>query len=40
VVGVPLQALVNLLRRAGVDITSHSLEELPEQCAACPIVVE
>jgi MAF protein len=40
VVGLPLKALVNLLRRAGVDITSHSLEELPQQCAACPIVVE
>jgi MAF protein len=40
VVGLPLKALVLLLRRAGVDITSHSLEGLPEQCAACPIVVE
>jgi MAF protein len=40
VVGLPLKALVLLLRRAGVDITSHGLEALPEQCAACPIVVE
>jgi MAF protein len=40
VVGLPLKALVLLLRRAGVDITSHSLEGLPEQCAACPIIVE
>jgi septum formation protein len=40
VVGLPLKAVVLLLRRAGVDITSHSLEGLPEQCAACPIVVE
>jgi MAF protein len=40
VVGLPLKALINLLRRAGLDITSHSLEGLPAQCAACPIVVE
>jgi MAF protein len=40
VVGLPLKALVLLLRRAGVDITSHSLEGLPEQCAACPIIVQ
>jgi MAF protein len=40
VVGLPLKALVNLLRRAGVDITSHTLEDLPQQCAVCPIVVE
>jgi MAF protein len=36
VVGLPLKALVLLLRRAGVDITSDSLQRLPEQCAACP----
>jgi MAF protein len=40
VVGLPLKALVVLLRRAGLDITSGSLQSLPEQCAACPIVVE
>ena len=40
VVGLPLKALVMLLRRAGLDITSDSLQSLPEQCAACPIVVE
>jgi MAF protein len=40
VVGLPLKALLTLLRRAGVDITSHALEQLPPQCAACPIVVE
>jgi MAF protein len=36
VVGLPLKALVLLLRRAGLDITSDALEKLPEQCAACP----
>ncbi len=40
VVGLPLKALVLLLRRAGLDITPNSLENLPPQCAACPIVVE
>jgi MAF protein len=40
VVGLPLKALVLLLRRAGLDITSNSLSDLPEQCAACPIGVE
>ncbi len=40
VVGLPLKALVILLRRAGLDIILHSLEDLPPQCAACPIVVE
>jgi MAF protein len=40
VVGLPLKALVILLRQAGLDITFHSLEDLPAQCAACPIVVE
>ncbi|KPK22009.1 MAG: hypothetical protein AMJ76_01135 [Dehalococcoidia bacterium SM23_28_1] len=39
VVGLPLKALVVLLRRAGLDIRPDSLEDLPEQCAACPIVV-
>jgi len=40
VVGLPLKALATLLRRAGLDITSHTLEQLPAQCAVCPIVVE
>jgi MAF protein len=40
VVGLPLKALVTLLRRAGVDIKLNSLQNLPAQCAACPIVVE
>jgi len=40
VVGLPLKALVSLLRRAGLDITLHSLQDLPPQCAGCPIVVE
>jgi MAF protein len=40
VVGLPLKALVILLRRAGLDITFHNLEDLPLECAACPIVVE
>ena len=40
VVGLPLKALVVLLRRAGLDITLHSLQELPAQCGACPIIVE
>jgi MAF protein len=40
VVGLPLKALLILLRWAGLDITPHSLEDLPAQCGACPIVVE
>jgi MAF protein len=40
VVGLPLKALVTLLRRAGLDITLDSLEALPPECARCPIVVE
>ncbi len=40
VVGLPLKALVILLRRAGLDISSSSLQDLPPQCAACPMVVE
>jgi predicted house-cleaning NTP pyrophosphatase (Maf/HAM1 superfamily) len=39
VVGLPLKALVTLLRRAGLDIKLNSLQDLPAQCAACPIVV-
>jgi len=40
VVGLPLKALVILLRRAGLDIKLNSPQDLPAQCAACPIVVE
>jgi MAF protein len=40
VVGLPLKALVILLRRAGLDIRSDSLENLPPECGGCPIVVE
>jgi len=40
VVGLPLKALLILLRRAGLDITPDSLENLPPQCGGCPIVVE
>jgi MAF protein len=40
VVGLPLKALVTLLRRAGLDITPDSLEALPPECTRCPIVVE
>ena len=36
VVGLPLKALVILLRRAGLDITPNSLEGLPAECRACP----
>ena len=40
VVGLPLKALLVLLRRAGLDIILDSLQDLPPQCGACPIVVE
>ena len=40
VVGLPLKALLILLRRAGLDITLGGLEALPPECVACPIVVE
>ncbi len=40
VVGLPLKALVILLRRAGLDIRSNSLKHLPAQCRECPIAVE
>jgi len=40
VVGLPLKALATLLRRAGLDITSDSLEKLPNECAGCRIVLE
>ena len=37
VVGLPLWTTVELLRRAGVDITRISLADLPPQCAGCPL---
>jgi MAF protein len=40
VVGLPLKALVLLLRRAGLDIKLDALRSLPSECAACPTVVE
>jgi MAF protein len=40
VVGLPLKALVILLRRAGLDIKLDALGSLPAECGACPIVVE
>jgi MAF protein len=40
VVGLPLKALILLLRRAGLDIRLDSLKELPAECVACPIVIE
>ena len=40
VVGLPLKALLSLLRRAGLDIRPNSLEDLPAQCGTCPIAVE
>ena len=40
VVGLPLKAVVILLRRAGLDITLDSVEALPPECARCHIVLE
>jgi MAF protein len=40
VVGLPLKALMSLLKGAGVDITPDTLGKLPAECAACPIVIE
>jgi septum formation protein len=37
VVGLPLRAVIRLLRQAGVDITNDRLAGLPAECAACPI---
>jgi len=39
VVGLPLRAVVSLLRQAGLDITHHHLAGLPPECAGCPIEV-
>ena len=40
VVGLPLRAVVRLLRTAGLDITDSHLVGLPAECASCPVVVE
>ena len=40
VVGLPLRAVIRLLRQGGVDITEEHLAALPKECAACPLVVE
>ena len=40
VVGLPLRAVIRLLRTAGLDITDEHLAALPDECAACPLVVE
>jgi MAF protein len=40
VVGLPLKALVTLLRRAGLDIRPDSLQDLPPECSRCPIILE
>jgi septum formation protein len=37
VVGLPLRAVVRLLREGGLDITSEHLAGLPAECAGCPI---
>jgi len=37
VVGLPLWAVIRLLRRAGLDITDEHLARLPGECANCPV---
>jgi predicted house-cleaning NTP pyrophosphatase (Maf/HAM1 superfamily) len=37
VVGLPLRAVIRLLRGAGLDITDDHLAGLPAECAACPM---
>jgi MAF protein len=39
VVGLPLRAVIRLLREAGVDITDDHLAGLPGECAACRLEV-
>jgi len=39
VVGLPLRAVIRLLRRAGLDITDGHLARLPRECAGCPVEV-
>jgi septum formation protein len=39
VVGLPLRAVIHLLRQGGVDITDEHLARLPEECEGCPVEV-
>jgi MAF protein len=39
VVGLPLRAVMQLLRQGGVDITDEHLANLPRECARCPVDV-
>jgi MAF protein len=39
VVGLPLRAVIRLLRRAGLDITDGHLAGLPRECEECPLKV-
>jgi len=39
VVGLPLRAVIRLLRRAGLDITDDHLAGLPAECAGCPVEI-
>jgi septum formation protein len=39
VVGLPLRAVVRLLRWAGFDITDNNLARLPTECGVCPVEV-
>jgi len=39
VVGLPLRAVIRLLRQGGVDITDEDLAGLPPKCARCPLEV-
>jgi septum formation protein len=40
VVGLPLRAVIRLLRTPRFDITDEHLVGLPAECASCPVVVE
>jgi len=37
VVGLPLRAVIHLLRQGGVDITGDQLARLPKECRTCPV---
>ena len=39
VVGLPLRAVIHLLRQGGVDITDEHLAGLPAECGPCPVEV-
>jgi len=39
VVGLPLRAVIRLLRRTGLDITNGHLASLPPECEDCPLQV-